>query len=87
MLPVGGEEKNELISSAAVLAGDFLEEFVTDPEAEFSRLAANLKRQRVQDQLRTIQADIKKAELAGDRPNLELLLAEFNNLSKSLIEI
>ena len=84
---VGGEEKNELISSAAVLAGDFLEEFVTDPEAEFSRLAASLKRQRVQDQLRTIQADIKKAELAGDRPNLELLLAEFNNLSKSLIEI
>ncbi len=84
---VDGEEKNEVVSSAAVLAGDFLEEFVTDPEAEFSRLAANLRRQHLQNQLRTIQADIKKAESGGDKHNLELLLAEFNNLSKSLNEI
>ena len=81
---VEGEEKNEAIGSAAILAGEFLEEFVADPEAEFGRLAASLKRRRVQNQLKIIQADIKKAESSGDQQNLELLLAEFNNLSKSL---
>lgn len=83
----GEAGENQVFSPAAALASDLLEEFVVDPEAEFSRLAANLNRQHLQSQLKTIQADIKKAELTGDKHNLELLLAEFNNLSKNLNEI
>ncbi len=76
--------KETILGSSVALVGDFLEEFVSDPQAEFLKILNNLRRQYVQSRLKLIQADIKKAEAEGDTVNLELLLAEFNELSKKI---
>ncbi len=82
---VSGEEPKELDSSV-VLASELIVDLVTEPEAEFLKILKSLKHQNLQHKLKLIEADVKEAERAGDATNLELLLKEFNDLSKKLNE-
>ena len=74
------------LDSGVVLASELMADLVVEPEPEFLKILNNLKRQHIQKKLKTIEADIKQAEVGSDEASLELLLAEFNNLSKKLRE-
>ena len=80
----GGEVRVGEISDSAMLAGDFLDEFVVEPQSEFLKILANLRKQYIQSRLKIIQTDMSKAEMESDSANLELLKVEFNELSKKL---
>lgn len=75
---------NLKVSSAVAVASEWAGEII-DAESEFSKAVAYFKRQYFQEKLKMIQADIKKAEAAGDQISLEVLLTEFNEVSKKLI--
>ena len=74
------------LDSGVVLASELMADLVVEPETEFLKILNNLKRQHIQKKLKTIEADIKQAEVGSDEASLELLLAEFSNLSKKLRE-
>lgn len=73
--------------SSVVLMSEMLADFNIDPEAEFAQTLKSLKKNRLQSQLKLIQADIKKAEVEGDREALELLVKEFSGLTQELNEL
>jgi len=76
--------ENFQVNSAVAVASEWAGEII-DAENEFLKVVAYFKRQYFQEKLKMIQADIKIAEAAGDQISLEVLLAEFNQMSKRLI--
>ena len=60
--------------------------FLTLPSFQITKIIKNLRHHKLQSKLKIIETDIKRAELENDKPALELLLAEFNDLSKKLMQ-
>lgn len=82
-----GENIASFADSKVVVFSERLADFEIDPEKEFCDIIQNLKKQSFHSKLKTIQADIKKAEGEGDSASLDVLLKEFSELSKKLAEI
>jgi hypothetical protein len=70
-----------------VLLSEALGDFEIDAEGEFNKIVLSLKKQNLHSKMQMIQSDIKKAEAERDSASLELLLKEFNELSKKLVNL
>ena len=73
--------------SSIVLLSEVLGDFEIDAESEFNKIVLSLKKQNLHSKMKMIQEDIKKAEAESDGASLELLLKEFNELSKKLANL
>jgi DNA primase len=73
--------------SSLVLLSEELGNFEIDANAEFNKIVLSLKKQNLHSKMKMIQSDIKKAETESDSASLELLLKEFNELSRKLMEL
>ena len=73
--------------SSVVLLSEALADFEIDAETEFNKIVLSLKKQNLHSKMQMIQSDIKKAEAESDSASLELLLKEFNELSKKLVNL
>lgn len=76
-----------LADSSVVLFSEMLSDFEINPKEEFEKTLINLKRQSLHSKLKIIQADMKKAESEKDDASLELLLKEFSEISKKLVDM
>lgn len=62
----------------------FLKDMIEDGEAEVVQLCAELKRRAIKEKLRTIELDLKKAELARNDQETRTLTQQFTTLSREL---
>ena len=83
----GEENIASFADSSIVLLSEALGDFEIDAEGEFNKIVLSLKKQNLHSKMQMIQSDIKKAEAERDSASLELLLKEFNELSKKLVNL
>ena len=87
LLVTDGERTLDPAYSSIILTSEMLADFEIDPEVEFTKTLGYLKKWRLQSKLKTIQADIEKAETGKDGVAVQVLLAEFSELSKKISEL
>lgn len=83
----GEENIASFADSSVVLLSEELGNFEIDSDTEFNKIILSLKKQNLHSKMEMIQSDIKKAETESDSVSLDLLLKEFNELSKKLVEL